>query len=150
MEGHEYAKDSTGKTRLHFTVSPEHEEWMRQHVEDICEGADGTNGNLDVIFSQQKLSTDTIAVDLNNQPFRGADGQLVFRPGGHGALLENLNDAKADIVFIKNIDNVVPDRLKEATYLYKKALGGLLIRVQNTLFAFLETLSQGQVNEETN
>ena len=148
VEGHEYAKDSTGRTRLHFTVSPEHEHWIRQHVEDIRNRVEGKEGNLDVTFSQQKSSTDTIAVDLNNQPFRSADGKLVFRPGGHGALLENLNDAKADIVFIKNIDNVVPDRLKEMTYLYKKALGGLLVNVQKRIHAYLETLTDGHVSEE--
>ena len=148
VEGHEYAKDSTGRIRLHFTVSPEHESLMRQHVDDIRHRVEGKERDLDVRFSQQKLSTDTIAVDLNNLPFRSPDGQLVFRPGGHGALLENLNDAKVDIVFIKNIDNVVPDRLKETTYLYKKALGGLLVSVQQQLYAFLESLTTGHVSEE--
>ena len=148
VESHEYAKDSTGRTRLHFTVSPEHESLMRHHVDAIGHRVERTVENLDVTFSQQKLSTETIAVDLHNRPFRSADGQLVFRPGGHGALLENLNDTKADIVFIKNIDNVVPDQLKETTYLYKKALGGLLVSVQRQVFAFLETLSHGHLSEE--
>ena len=147
VEGHEYAKDSTGRTRLHFTVSPEHEHLMRQHVEDIRDRVEGKKGNLDVTFSQQKSSTDTMAVDLNNQPFRSADGKLVFRPGGHGALLENLNDAEADIVFIKNIDNVVPDRLKDTTYLYKKAIGGLLVSVQKQMYTYLKTLTDGHVSE---
>jgi hypothetical protein len=70
-----------------------------------------------------------VAVDLNNELFREADGSMLFRPAGHGALLENLNDLTADIIFIKNIDNVVPDQLKEPTIVYKKVLGGLLLEI---------------------
>ena len=92
-------------------------------------------------FSVQKPSTDTIAAQVDNRPFRGSDGRLVFRPGGHGALLENLNALRGDLVFIKNIDNVVPDRLKQETTIYKKALGGYLIELQKEIFGCLERSS---------
>jgi len=89
-----------------------------------------------------------IAVDMNNEPFRKEDGSLLFRPGGHGALIENLNEMDAEIVFIKNIDNVVPDRIKETTYLYKKAIGGLLFRLQEKTFEHLELLEGGNLSDE--
>ena len=144
VEGLEYAKDSTGTTRVHFTISPEHEKPIQQHLEYIRARFEQKEVNLEVTLSQQKSSTDTLAVDMNNQPFRNAEGQLVFRPGGHGALLENLYDVKGDIVFIKNIDNVVPDRLKESTNRYKQALGGFLVSVQKQVFAYVRTLSSKQ------
>jgi hypothetical protein len=94
----------------------------------------------------QKRSTDTLAVDLDNKPFRQSDGQLLFRPGGHGALIENLNDLKGDIVFIKNIDNIVPDRLKSVTFKWKKILGGYLIKLQKQIFGYVDRLSSGPVD----
>ena len=79
---------------------------------------------------------------MNNQPFRD-NGKLLFRPGGHGALIENLNDLDADIIFIKNIDNVVPDKLKGDTVLYKKLIAGVLVVLQQKAFAYLELLDSG-------
>ena len=102
----------------------------------------------DITFSEQKASTDTIAADKDNNPFRDTDGSLVFRPGGHGALIENLNDLDADVVFIKNIDNVVPDRLKEDTVTYKKLLAGVLVSLQAQAFAYLRRLDEGNCTEE--
>ena len=81
----------------------------------------------EIDFSIQKPETDTIAANENNEPFRDENNNLVFRPGGHGALIQNLNELDADLVFVKNIDNVVQDRLKSETYTYKKALAGLLL-----------------------
>ena len=98
-------------------------------------------------LSVQSPATDTIAVDLDNNPFRDEQGHLLFRPGGHGALLANLQALAADIVFIKNIDNVVPDHLKEVTYRYKRALGGHLVHLQQQMFAYLEHLAAGRVDE---
>ena len=95
---------------------------------------------FEISFSQQKKSTDTIAVDLDNKPFIEDNGEVLFRPAGHGALLENLNEIEADLVFIKNIDNVVPDRLKDTTTTYKQAIGGLLIDAQDKTFAALSQL----------
>ncbi len=91
----------------------------------------------------QKKSTDTIAVGLDDNPLRDKKGRLLFRPGGHGSLIENVNDLKGDIVFIKNIDNVVPDRLKSETFRWKKILGGYLITLQAQIFSYMQKLSSG-------
>jgi hypothetical protein len=98
-------------------------------------------------FSTQQPSTDTLAVDLDDKPFRDPDGKLLFRPGGHGSLLRNLNEIKGDIVFIKNIDNVVPDRLKNETCIYKRALAGYLVKVQGQVFAYLRKIRAGESGE---
>jgi len=102
----------------------------------------------ELTFSLQKASTDTIAVDMTNKPMREADGRLMFRPGGHGALIENLNDRESEIVFIKNIDNVVPDSMKNDTFLYKKVLGGYLFELQDAVFEHLETLDNKPDDED--
>jgi hypothetical protein len=137
-------RDRNGLCRLHFTVSSEHrgrfEEALRR-VKPRYEERCGVQFQVD--FSEQRPSTDAIAVDLNDRPFRLDDGQLLLRPGGHGALLENLDALHGDIVFIKNIDNVVPDRLKGPTVLWKRILSGLLVKVQGQIFSHLEALSAG-------
>ena len=134
VEGAEYAAGTDNKASLHFTVSPEHQPGFEALLAEIKSKYEELLGvEFDITFSQQKPSTDTIAVDLENEPFRNADGSLLFRPGGHGALIENLNDLDADIIFIKNIDNVVPDRLKQATIDFKKGLAGVLIKHREKL-----------------
>lgn len=146
VEGAHYGRDKDGKVHIHFTVSPEHRELFREHVEAVRPQYEQLYGvTYDISFSEQKPSTDVIAVDMNNKPFRNEDGSLLFRPGGHGALIENLNDLDADMVFIKNIDNVVPDRLKEQTYQYKKLLGGLLLGYQEKIFSYLKFLDEAEV-----
>lgn len=143
VEGAHYAKDNQNVVRLHFTVSPEHLQAFQEILERVKETYEKElNVTFDVSFSQQKPSTDTIAVDLNNEPFREPDGSLLFRPGGHGALIENLNDLDADIIFIKNIDNVVPDHLKEPTVVYKKALAGVLLKFQEIIFRYQKRLNE--------
>jgi hypothetical protein len=143
VEGAHYAMDSQRIVRLHFTVSPEHQSAFEQHLNEIKkEYEEKLKVTFEVAFSQQKPSTDTIAVDLNNEPFREADGSLLFRPAGHGALIENLNDLDAEIIFIKNIDNVVPDKLKQATIDYKKALAGILIKYQEKMFLYQKELNE--------
>ena len=127
VEAAAYASNGQ-KARLHFTVSPEHRSGFEQLVTRISPiWSNKTGISFEISFSEQKPATDTIAVNPDNTVFREADGSLLFRPAGHGALLENLNDLKADVIFIKNIDNVVPDALKQPTIEYKKALGGLLL-----------------------
>ena len=84
---------------------------------------------------------------MENKPFR-VDGKLLFRPGGHGALIENLNDIDADVVFVKNIDNVVPDRLKDETVTYKKVLAGVLVTLQAKAFEYLNLLDTGKYTTE--
>ena len=149
VEGIEYAQQKDKTVHLHFTVSNEHLELFKEKLNTVAKTYEDLHQiKFNVSFSEQKHSTDTIAVSENNELFRDADGNLVFRPGGHGALIENLNDCDADIIFIKNIDNVVPDRLKEETYLYKKACGGLLISLQEKIFSFLRLLENETVTEK--
>lgn len=143
VEGALYGTDAKGIVRLHFTVSPEHLSLFK----DKCETAAASfekryEVKYEISFSEQKPSTDTIAVDENNDPFRTPEGKLLFRPGGHGALLENLDDLQADVIFVKNIDNVVPDRLKDDTIKYKKAIAGLLLDRQQQVFSYLRLLEQ--------
>lgn len=149
MEGALYAKDGAGKVNVHFTVSPEH----RSLFETLSNTAaqvfgEKTASKFEVSFSEQKSSTDTVAANADNTPFRNGDGSLLFRPGGHGALIENLNDMDADVVFIKNIDNVVPDSLKADTVTYKKLIAGVLVTLQARAFAYLDELDEGNVSEE--
>jgi len=137
-------RDRKGICRLHFTVSPEHEESFRQYFERIRAWYEQQfQCLLEVTFSIQKHSTDTIAVDLENRPFREKDGRLLFRPGGHGALLSNLADIEGDLIYLKNIDNILPDRLRELTIIWKKVLGGLLVEIQKTVFGYVRQLMEG-------
>ena len=130
--------------QLHFTVSQEHLDIFKKTVEELIPTYEREYGiRYNISYSVQKPSTDTIAVDMNNEPFRNSDGSLLFRPGGHGALIQNLNDLHKEIIFIKNIDNVVPDRLKTTTYDYKKVLGGYLFRLQQQQFEYLNLLDEG-------
>ena len=147
VEAGAYVKGGDGIAGIHFTVSPEHEESIIGHIEDIRGRYEKPGLMYKFGFSNQKPSTDTIAVDMEDNPFRDQDGRLLFRPGGHGALLENLSDLNGDIVFVKNIDNVVPDRLKETTYIYKEALGGFLIELQERIFGYLRMLAADSVED---
>jgi hypothetical protein len=143
VEGARYCVDSSRNVNLHFTVSDGYKILFIKEVEKKSaelEKEYGVKFNID--FSVQKPSTDTIAVDLENKPFLLDDGSLFFRPGGHGALLDNLNDISSDIIFIKNIDNVVPDNLKEPTVRYKKALAGVLLSFREKIFNYLEQLEK--------
>ena len=149
VEGALYAAGKNGKVNVHFTVSPEHKDLFRTLVEEkVKDYSLKYKVEYNVTFSEQKPSTDTIAADMDNRPFRDESGKLLFRPGGHGALIENLNDLDADIVFIKNIDNVVPDRLKDDTVLYKKLIAGVLVTLQKQAFGYLELLDSGQYTRE--
>lgn len=143
IEGIEYIRDKDEVVNMHFTVSPEHQEAFEEHVEKLIQKYTGTSDvTFNVGFSQQKPSTDTLAVTLNNEPFRNEDGTFLFRPGGHGALIENLNELDADLIFIKNIDNVVTDSLKETTVDYKKALAGVLLDLQKQIFYYQKMLRE--------
>ena len=149
VEAAEYTRDRQGNARIHFTISPEHLnkfQYLFENVKDFYESELGVK--FDISFSVQKPSTDTLAVDETNQPVRNQDGMLLFRPGGHGALLENLNEVDADLIFIKNIDNIVPDRLKETTFKYKKLLGGYLLYLKDTITDHLLQIKNQQVTHE--
>ena len=136
-----------GIVRLHFTVSPEHEAAFRALLDERTAKYEALFGvKYDISFSQQKSSTDTIAVNPDNTPFRTDEGALLFRPAGHGALLENLNEIEASVIFVKNIDNVTTDALRADTVLYKKALAGLLLELQQQTFEWLKALKEGSVD----
>ena len=148
VEGALYA-DSKGMVHIHYTVSPEHRTLFEKKVADTKDKYEKAyNVKYDITFSEQKPSTDTIAVNPDDTPFRNADGSLLFRPGGHGALIENLNEIPADVVFIKNIDNVVPDRLKADTVTYKQVIAGVLVNLQKKAFEYLRLLDEGTYNHE--
>jgi len=141
MEGALYAS-SGGNSNIHFTVSPEHRHGFEKLYHSIKESYEKHFGvTYHIGFSEQKSSTDTIAVELDNTPFREKDGTIVFRPGGHGALIENLNDLDSDIIFIKNIDNVVPERLAHETVFWKKIIAGVLLHYQSKIFNYIYQLN---------
>ena len=149
VEGALYAKAADGKVNVHFTVSPEHRELFETLVEEKSgELSSQFGADFDVSFSEQKSNTDTVAVNADNTPFRNVDGSLLFRPGGHGALIANLGDIVTDIIFIKNIDNVVPDRLKPETVYNKKLIGGILVALQKKCFEYLQCLELGDYSDE--
>lgn len=141
VEGAQYARDQHGNVNIHLTVSPEHIAGFEQLIERVKSFYENHyEVTLNITYSVQKPSTDTIAVNMDNNPFRNDDGSLLFRPGGHGALIENLNDLKEELIFIKNIDNVAPDHLKPQTVRYKKALAGMLLSYRRIIFSYLERL----------
>ena len=140
---------SNGQAHVHFTVSHDHLPLFRQRVAERQAYYEKTFGvKYDITFSEQKPSTDTIAANPDGTPFRNADGSLLFRPGGHGALIENLNDIDADVIFVKNIDNVVPDRLKADTVRWKQIIAGVLVGMQQRAFDYLKVLESGHYNHE--
>jgi nicotinamide riboside kinase len=143
-----YYSSSNGNSHLHFTVSQEHQgqfENISSSVKSKVERE--TDTVINVGYSYQNKRTDTVAVDALNSPFREKNGELLFRPGGHGALIENLNDLDADIVFIKNIDNVIFQN-NETIALYKKALAGILIELQQQVFSYLRRIEANSIEEE--
>lgn len=149
VEGALYAANGEGKVNLHFTVSPEHLDLFKALVAEKVSVYERKHGvKYNVTFSVQKSSTDTIAAAMDNTPFRDAKGKLLFRPGGHGALIENLNELDADVIFIKNIDNVVPDKLKSATVKYKQIIGGVLVSLQQKIFTYVQQLESGKYTHE--
>ena len=138
VEGAMYAA-SKGEVNIHFTVSHEHLPLFQAHLAEYKAAYEEKLGvKFHISYSEQKPSTDTLAANPDGTPFRTADGKLLFRPGGHGALIENLNEQDADIIFIKNIDNVVPDRLKGDTVRYKQLLAGVLVTEQKKAFEKLQ------------
>lgn len=148
VEGALYAA-SRDEVHVHFTVSHEHIQLFKQKVEEKADGyAKKYSIRYDISFSEQKPSTDTIAANPDNTLFRNDDGSLLFRPGGHGALIENLSEIEADVIFIKNIDNVVPDRLKPETTHWKQIIAGVLVTLQKQAFDYLKMLDRGATDEQ--
>lgn len=134
--------DRTGQCHLHLTISPLQENTFKEFLDTLRPAYEKRfQCQFKITFSYQDHSTDTLAVDLENRPFRDDAGNLLFRPGGHGALLENLNNLQGDLIYIKNIDNVQPDHLKKTTIDWKKILGGYLIKIQRTVHGYLQKMT---------
>lgn len=149
VEGALYASNASGKVNIHFTVSPEDRGSFESLVASKSGGYEKEFGvKFDVSYSEQKSSTDTVAADMDNNAFRDVSGAMLFRPGGHGALIENLNDVVSDIIFVKNIDNTIPDRLKKEETYYKKVLAGVLVEKQAKAFEYLRLLDSGNYTHE--
>ena len=148
-EGAMYAGSADGKVTVHFTVSPEHLPFFKKLAEERVPVFEKMFGvKYDLSFSTQLSNTDTIAVDLANAPFRDIKGKLVFRPGGHGALIQNLNNLDADVIFVKNVDNVVPDNFKAVTVRYKKIIAGVLVSLQKRIFEYMRLIESGDYTHE--
>lgn len=144
--------NTNGKARLHFTISEQHSAMFKLEFESVGERvSNATAASFDIDYSYQKPATDTIAVTVENKPFRNSEGSLLFRPGGHGALIENLNEQDADIIFVKNIDNVVVTELVDKVADSKKVLAGLLLKVQAKAFRYADLLDkEGMSGEQLN
>ncbi len=145
-EGAQYAK-SKNTVNIHFTVSPEHISGFQELLANIIPEYEAQfNTKYNISLSTQKSQTDTIAVNPDNTPFRNSDGTLLFRPSGHGALIENLNDLDANIIFIKNIDNVCPASNRTDTIRHKKALAGLAIKLQQKIFKYIRDIDNSDAD----
>lgn len=144
VEGAQTAANSHGVVNLHFTVSPEHRELFEKKIAAAVPAFEKKFGvKYNISLSEQKKSTDTVAVNPDNTPFRD-NGKLLFRPGGHGALIENLNDIDSAVIFIKNIDNVVPDSKRGTTIDYKKVIAGYLMEVQDAIARYIAMINTGK------
>jgi hypothetical protein len=152
VEAADYVRDGQGRCRVHFTVSSQHEAAFRRLIDEIRPAFESRfAAHLQVDFSHQRSATDTLALDLDRQPFRLSNGRLLFRPGGHGALIHNLHALGthgADIVLLKNIDNVVPDRTKPLVSRWKRLLTGLLLSLEEKIHGYLELLATGRPDDE--
>lgn len=146
-EASQLVADQSNNVRIHFTISEEHNEVFLNSVDKTID--DLRSAGIDVVlsFSYQEKSTDTISVNFNNEPFLDNDGKLVFRPAGHGALIENLNNLNGDLILIKNIDNILPSTKNSASIRYDKILTGFLLSVQKEVFSYLRLLENKKVNE---
>lgn len=145
-----YYATSNNVANLHFTVSEEHQEKFKSRYNEIQDSIEAKTGEkFNISYSFQKNETDTVAVTPENELFLDENGNIVFRPSGHGALLENLNDIDADIIFIKNIDNVVSENYVETIAFQKKVLAGILISLQHKIYSYVEKLQSETILDET-
>lgn len=141
VEGAKYACSASGVVKIHFTVSPAHQAGFEKILKETVEKYEKRFGcRYEVSFSTQDPSTDIIAVNEDNTPFLKEDGKPLYRPGGHGALLKNLNAVDGDVIFLKNIDNVVHQRLLDDTVRWKKVLAGKLLEVRDRIYGYLSAL----------
>lgn len=149
-EGAQTAADASGTVRIHFTVSHDHMPLFQERLKQVLlPSAERTGATFEVGLSEQKPSTDTVAANPDGTPFRNPDGSLLFRPGGHGALIANLSDIDSTVVFVKNIDNVVPDSRRDSTVRYKQVLAGYLIELHDELESLCQALEASPADEAT-
>lgn len=146
-EAVELVKDQAGTVKIHFTISEEHTNLFLKIISKAINDCIAKDIFIKSTFSYQKKSTNTISVNLDNELFLDENRQLVFRPGGHGALIENLNDLSGDIVLIKNIDNILPSTKNKKSVMYVKIMVGFLISIQKELFSYLRLLEQRKIND---
>mgnify|MGYP004446311851 FL=1 len=145
-EGAAYACQADGKVNIHFTVSPEHRKVFENLLAVAVPKMEKKYGvKYSISMSEQKAYTDTVAVTTDNVPYR-ENGKMLFRPAGHGALIENLNEINADVIFVKNIDNVTPHNAPTKTY--KAVLGGYLLQIQKKVAEYLKKLNAGNCSKE--
>ncbi|MBT8385887.1 MAG: DUF4301 family protein [Ignavibacteria bacterium] len=149
VEAINYTKRNHGPAHIHFTISAEHQELVKSIITPLLEKYSKKGNKIEVNYSFQNIRTNTVAVSADNKPFRDEKGKIVFRPGGHGALLSNLNDLQADIIVIKNIDNLVPDHLRAETYKYKKLLIGYLVELHSKICSYMERLEQKDISDKS-
>ncbi len=146
VEASDYCKTQNQEAFIHFTVSPDHIDAFKSALNSLVPQYEmQLKIKFNINYSVQKSSTDTIAADQNNEAFRDENGKLVFRPGGHGALIENLNDLTADLIFIKNIDNVVYDSKRQSSIDYKKALASIAFELHEEISNHLQQLMTGSL-----
>lgn len=149
IEAAAYCADNRQLVKVHFTVTESAQDQIKKIVKARAEILKSQSYDMKVDYSYQKASTDTVAATCDNELFEDQDGQPVFRPGGHGALLDNLNDLDADLVYIKNIDNILPDHRREVVVSHQTLLGGYLVEMQAKVFAFLTKLTQSDAASES-
>ena len=147
VEAKEYARGKNGMVNLHFTVTPEHQSPIENLINNKVSEYFEDPTKVEISYSIQQSSTDTIAADNTNNPFRDSNGKLVFRPGGHGTLLQNLQQLDGDIIFIKNIDNVTTDNRRGPTVEFKKALAGILFEIRDRIFDLLRKVDAGSISK---
>lgn len=148
-ESAQYAS-SNGVANLHFTISPEHRNAFNELLNRVVKQYESKYGiKYNISLSEQSKTTDTIAVNTDNSIFRNYDGSLLFRPSGHGALIKNLDSIDADIIFIKNIDNITIENLRDETIKYKKLLAGVLVSLQSQIFDLLNKIDNNETDIET-
>ena len=143
VEAQEYMRNADGTCNLTVTISPEHKALFEEAIGSIQPEYEKRYGvKYNITFTYQDKATDTIAVDMENKPFRKGDGTLLFRPAGHGALIYNLNKVQDELVSIKNIDNVAHEKLLPVTAQYKQVLMGVALQLRDKIFGYLRKLDQ--------
>ena len=140
------AADQSNSVKIHFTIAEEHSDLVSQIINNSTNELKKGGIKLNVTYSYQKKSTNTISVTLDNKPFKESNGKFVFRPAGHGALIENLNELDCDIVLIKNIDNILPSTKNDESIKYKKLMTGFLVSIQEQIFNYLQMIESKKAN----